>query len=452
MSTLKLNLDADLENRLANTLYIAKAKVALRSLASKTCAGSEYTGWFGWPKLSGFKLLKDIEQHYRNNPVSYDCVVLVGIGGSYAGTKACEMALNHTYAQEVTSPYKSIYYLGHHLSELGTLELLEVLRFKNPLVVVVSKSGTTMEPSLAFRFIKAYLQSRYPQEGYKDRVIAITEFSEKSSLKTMADSEGYASFEIPKDVGGRYSVLTAVGMVPLFYAGYPVADLMAGADSFFAGLENDESIQDPVFKHAAVRRLVWDEGKTVDILAVGEPKLAGFVEWWKQLFGESEGKSNKGLLPSSVIYPTDLHSMGQYLQEGKDQMLETFLRFEACANPEFGSIEKRLKVPYLAGDFDRFGYLAGKDIASINASALEAAQFAHAQRGIPCPEVVVSRLDAFSLGFLFSYFQTVCAVSAILLELNPFDQPGVEAYKKRMYQLLDQKSALNSFEARTELV
>lgn len=438
MTILKLNLDHTLISEQALALMMEKTKVAFMSLREKTCVGGQtHTGWFDWPRQQGFKLIREIEAYFQEHPVNYDSVVVIGIGGSYNGTRAVEQALNHSFGHELGSGYKPIYYLGQHLSETQTLELFDLLAEKNPIVITVSKSGRTLEPSLGFRLAKAFLAARYPK-GYAERVLIVTEDSNASTLKRLAEREGFGLFYLPKDVGGRYSVLSAVGILPLFYAGYPVHQLMNGAHLFFDSLHKEDWQKSPALELASLRQLYWDQGKRVDLIAISEPKLQSFCEWWKQLFGESEGKRDKGLLPSSLVYPTDLHSMGQYLQEGVNQMIETFLSFDRYESVPTGLVERRLRVPFLSDNSDGLSYLEGKNLSEINQAAFSAAIFAHASRGVPCPHIQVAQLDAFSLGYLFAFFQTVCAVSGLLLEVNPFDQPGVETYKQKMYELLEQ--------------
>lgn len=420
--------------------YLGKAKELLKTVQTGDCAGGEYTGWYNWPKKQGFELIEQIESWRESYEPVYDTVVVCGIGGSYAGALAVEQALSHSHAcflegMGKAQNRKSILYAGHNLSENGLIELLEALDHKLPVINVISKSGTTTEPSVAFRVLYTYLQERFGKEEAKNRVIVTTD-SEKGVLRQLAIDSEFPSFTIPDGIGGRFSVLTAVGMLPLCLAGYPVKDIMEGADELFTSLESENlSSEHPCLQLAALRKAAWEQGKTIDIFAYGEPKLGGLVEWWKQLFGESEGKEGKGLFPASMIYSTDLHSLGQFLQDGNSCMLETFLFIESQGSAET-QVEKRLKVPSFSLGDDKLQYLEGKYVDEISTAAMNAALEAHSQRGVPCISLKLPSLSPYYVGQMLAFFEVVCAVSALLLEVNPFNQEGVEAYKTNLFRIM----------------
>ena len=406
----------------------------LSLLKNKTCTGAEYTGWWEWPEKGGFDELRKIRTAVQRIEVPFDLVVLIGIGGSYAGTKAVVEALRHNYADwmiHAPQHYLPIVYAGNNLSERGMLELLELMEEHEPIVNVISKSGGTIEPNVAFRIIEESLRKRFGKESAK-RILVTTQ-NDKNPLCELAEKRGYSLFPIPRDVGGRYSILTAAGLLPLTLAGYDAEQLLAGGDMFFSSVRDITSPQHPVLQYACFRKVAWEMGKKLDILAYREPKLAALTEWWKQLFGESEGKDGKGLMPMGMSYTTDLHSIGQYLQEGPSTMIETFLN----VGPTAALVEKRVKVPVdELGDNKAMRFLFNRYLGELDEAAWQASQKAHAHRGVPCLELNLSKLDEYHLGYLMAFFQTACAVSGLLLEVNPFDQPGVEVYKKELYKLL----------------
>ena len=420
--------------------YLNKAKEALNSLQSGECTGGEFTSWYHWPRNHGFDLLEKIDTWKSAYEPIYDTVVVCGIGGSYAGALAVEQALGHSHGHILEGAgknpgKKSILYAGHNLSETGLIELLDALELKLPIINVISKSGTTTEPSVAFRVLYSYLQERFGKDEAKKRVVVTTD-SHKGVLRELASENKFPSFPIPDGVGGRFSVLTAVGMVPLCLAGYPVEEIMEGANSLFTSLDPENlSSEHPCLQLATVRKAAWDQGKTIDILSYGEPKLSGLIEWWKQLFGESEGKENKGLFPAGMIYSTDLHSLGQFLQDGNPCILESFLFIESQSTSE-NQIEKRLKVPSFAVGDDKLQYLEGKYIAEIGSAAMKAALEAHSKRGVPCVSLSIPSLSPYYIGQMLAFFEVVCAVSALLLEVNPFNQEGVEAYKTNLFRIM----------------
>lgn len=413
-----------------------KAELALQSLREKTCQGAEFTGWLDGPRLSGITSLAEIKAWQKNLAIHYDCVVVCGIGGSFAGTKAVNQALNHSFADFLPDKGKKpIYYAGHNLSEVYHIELLDLLEHKKPLVVVISKSGTTTEPGIAFRILRNFLETKFNREA-SERIIAVTD-QNKGALRNLATKKSYKTFVVPDDVGGRFSVLTNVGLVPLTLAGYDTDSLLAGAGSMYKEiLENSNNSLHPCLRLACLREAAWQKNWKVDALAYCEPKLAGFVEWWKQLYGESEGKNEKGLFPASLAYSTDLHSLGQYMQDGYPSILETFLFVEEPISRSLSQVERRLRVPRVDSSDDQLDYLEERFLEEINHGAADAALLAHQGKGVPCIKLSIPRLDAFYMGQMFAFFMTSCAVSALLLGVNPFDQPGVETYKRNLFALM----------------
>lgn len=422
---------------------VAAAVRQFESVRSGDCRGSEWLGWYQYPKRQGFEELKQIQAFKDALRVPYDSIFLIGVGGSYLGTRAVEHALGHPYAAQLQGRGadlpKPIYYCGHHLSERAMMEIMDVFAHSQPLVVVASKSGTTTEPAVAFRLLRSALEKRLGKEEAQQRIIAITD-PEKGALKQLSLTQGYKTFDIPADVGGRFSVLTPIGMLPLALAGYDVDGLMRGADAVYQSLEDmaeaGELAQHPVIRYAASRFGLYQSGIRTEFLASFEPKLHYVMEWWKQLFGESEGKNHQGLLPCNLVYTTDLHSMGQYVQQGPRQMAESFLTVADATSASSGGMERRLRVPASVDNTDQLSYLEGRTLFEVNHWAEVGTAMAHVDGGIGCMELQMASLDAANLGQTFAFFQAACAVSALLLGQNPFDQPGVEEYKTNLFGLL----------------
>jgi len=410
----------------------AQALTHLQMLADGRCAGGEWTGWYDYPQKNGRDLTKQITSFSKSLGFSYDLVIVVGIGGSYLGTRALAEALSgkEDFGQ---GPYKKIVYAGHHLAASELADLLSALDHHEPLINVISKSGTTTEPAVAFRLLRQYMEKRFGKEEASRRIIATTDES-KGALRQLAEKEGYETFVVPDDIGGRYSVLSAVGMVPLTLAGYDAVAIQEGAHSVFQELSQtlQSKTPHPALDYACLRHAAHETGAAVEVLAMAEPRLTSFGEWWKQLFGESEGKGGKGLFPASVVYTTDLHSLGQYLQDGKRHFVETFLSFQS-------SPDDALIVQYVEDDLDQLNYLAGKPIDEVNEQAVLATKLAHHGGGVPCAAIECGPLGEQTMGALVAFFEVSCAVSGLLLGVNPFDQPGVEAYKENMFALLGKK-------------
>ena len=428
--------------RSAASKRLADAHQNLQDLQSKVCTGAEWTGWYDWPSTKGFALNQEITAYVQSLDIFYDVVLVIGIGGSYLGCRAIADALTHSYqhqfstadANSARSTYRNIIYAGHTISEEALIEVLDLLGEREPMVNVISKSGTTTEPGVAFRTVRNFLEQRYGKDEASQRIIATTD-GDHGALRSLAQEKDYKTFVVPSDVGGRYSVLTAVGLVPLALAGYNTRQLLEGADALFKELGGDETSDHPVLRYAATRQEAFLAGKRIELLAYNQPKLTQLVEWWKQLFGESEGKGQVGLFPAGLAYTTDLHSLGQYVQEGPRNMIETFLHFKGVGSSHNG-LERRLRVPKASTNLDGLGYLESKLIEDINDTAMNATKIAHHDGGIPCMALHLEEISENSIGSLIAFFETSCAVSAALLDLNPFDQPGVEAYKRNLFGLL----------------
>lgn len=416
---------------------------ALIDLRNKRCTGAEWTGWYDWPRQArGQEVLKNVRSFVDGLDLYCDLVLVIGIGGSYLGTRAVADALSHPFAatlgnkggRHARRPLMA--YAGHHVSESGLVELLDLLEERQPIVNVISKSGTTTEPAVAFRVVRSYMERRFGKAEAARRIVATTD-EKKGALRRLATDSGYRTFSVPDDVGGRFSVLTAVGLVPLALGGFDVTQLMAGASETFTALSGPNAAQHPALHYAALRSAAYRAGKRVELMAYGEPKLASVVEWWKQLFGESEGKDGKGLFPAGLQYTTDLHSMGQYVQDGVRSLIETFLLVEDSTRAEGeGGAERRMRVPRATDNVDELGYLEGRFVSDVNEAALLGTMVAHADGGVPALALKVPCIDEHTLGALFAFYETACAVSGGMLGVNPYDQPGVEAYKKNLFGLL----------------
>lgn len=426
--------------RAAGDALLPRAVDALSDLREGRCKGSEFVGWFDWPRQKGLALAKEVTRYAQGLEVYSDTVLVVGIGGSYLGCRAVADALSHAYAPFLGKSGKNprrplIVYAGHNLSESGLVEILDLLEERQPVVNVISKSGTTTEPAVAFRIVRAYMEKRFGKVEAAKRIVATTD-GKKGALRKLADEAGYKTFEVPDDVGGRFSVLTAVGLLPLALGGFDVERLLRGADEIFQELKGPESAKHPVLAYAALRNAAYQAGKRIELLAYGEPKMASLVEWWKQLFGESEGKEGKGIFPAGLAYTTDLHSLGQYAQDGCRNLLETFLMVDDAASQDGAAVERRLRVPKVDGNVDELGYLEGRFVGEINRGAMQATKVAHFDGGVPCLSLSIPKLDEHGLGALFAFFEVACGISGALLGVNPYDQPGVEAYKKNLFGLL----------------
>ncbi len=405
---------------------------AYRKIYNKTGAGADFLGWVDLPSGTDQPLIQKIEEHAAQLREKSDVFVVIGIGGSYLGARAVIESQLHHFAQltnEKRSPH--ILYAGHHISEDYLNDLIDVLNDKDYSMVVISKSGTTTEPAIAFRVLRAHIENKYGLAEARKRIVAITDGS-KGALRQLADSEGYESYVVPNDVGGRYSVLTPVGLLPIAVAGIPVNDLISGASKMEAFSRAVKKIHgNPIALYAASRNALYNSGKTIEIMVNYEPRLFYFTEWWKQLYGESEGKENKGIFPAGVGFTTDLHSMGQYIQEGLRNIFETTI---SCDNSN-----RKMLIPTGDTDLDQLNYIAGKPLSEVNHMAELGTVLAHVDGGVPNIRLSIPRISADVIGQLIYFFEMGCALSGYMLGVNPFDQPGVEAYKKNMFALLGKK-------------
>ena len=408
----------------------AATKLALATVVDRTGPGSEFLGWVDLPldydKSEFDRILLSAEKIKHDS----DALVVIGIGGSYLGAKAAIEMLTHTFHNELPKGEKqgvNIYYLGHNMSSDYMNDFLQVINGKDISVNIISKSGTTTEPAVAFRVMKKYLEDKYGKAEAAKRIYATTD-AHKGALKGLADQEGYESFVVPDAVGGRYSVLTAVGLLPIAAAGIDIVDMMAGARGAREHYLNQDYLENDCLHYAAARNILYRKGKEIEILVNYEPKLTYFAEWWKQLYGESEGKDGKGIFPAAVNFSTDLHSMGQYIQDGRRNLFETVIQVE---NPHQDFI-----IPADPADLDGLNFLAGKTLHEVNSNAFKGTVLAHNDGQVPNLVLTVDELSAKTFGELVYFFELACAVSGYTLGVNPFNQPGVEAYKKNMFALL----------------
>jgi len=418
-----------------------KAVDSAKALENKTGKGNDFLGWVKLPSAISDTHLKDIEKTCGKIRKKVDAVVVIGIGGSYLGTRAVAEALAPTFMhlrQNRKNPV--IIYAGHNIGEDYLNELQELLNDLRYAIVVISKSGTTTEPAIAFRILKNHLEKKIGKKEAKNLIIAITD-ARKGALLTTAIQEGYKTYVIPDDVGGRYSVLTPVGLVPLAIAGADVRALVKGAMDMEKATDSSVAFEkNPACLYAAARYMLYRSGKKVEILANFENKLHFLAEWWKQLYGESEGKDGKGIFPASVDFSADLHSMGQYIQEGERMLFETVISVAATAS--------KLLIPKDKADLDGLNYIAGKRIDMVNKMAELGTMLAHVDGGVPNIRIQIPKLNEYYLGQLMYFFEKACGISGYLLGVNPFDQPGVEAYKKNMFALLEKPG----FEAETKKI
>ena len=416
--------------------YVEKALAAYDVLDAENGAGNDFLGWKTLPVDIPKSLIcefESIRDDWKNKGVNL--VIVIGIGGSYLGARCAIEALGHQFVRKEGVP--QVVFAGNNLSEEYLAELMDLAKESNTAVIVISKSGTTTEPAVAFRIFKEYIEQTYGKSEASERIVAITD-AKKGALKTLATQEGYKSFIVPDNVGGRYSVLTPVGLLPIVIAGFDVRAMLKGAADQREAL-SVRSAENPAVQYAAMRNLLHSEyGKAIEIFVVYNPKFTYLAEWWKQLYGESEGKDGKGIFPASVTNTADLHSMGQFIQEGSRVMFETVINVEnANRSVVIGSDEQNL---------DQLNYLAGKSVNHCNAMAQLGTKIAHIDGGVPQMEVSIERINEENLGAIFYFFEFACGVSAYTLGINPFNQPGVEAYKKNMFALLRKPG----YEAQTE--
>lgn len=398
-------------------------------LHEKTGAGNGYLGWVDLPvsyDREEFARIKAAAEKIKSNS---DALVVIGIGGSYLGARAAIEALTHSFYNMLPKAERKtpeIYFVGNSISSTYLVELLELLKGKDISLNVISKSGTTTEPALAFRVFREYMENKYGKDGADKRIFATTDIS-KGALKKLATGK-YESFVIPDDVGGRYSILTPVGLLPIAVAGVDIDAMMKGAGDAYELYKNPDMAANDCYKYAAARNALYRKNKTTEIMVNYEPSLHFFSEWWKQLYGESEGKDQKGIFPAGVDFTTDLHSMGQYVQDGLRNIFETVLSVEKP--------KKNLVIKNDKDNIDGLNFLSGKDIDFVNKKAMQGTMLAHTDGGVPNLVVSIPEMNSYYFGGLVYFFEKACGISGYLLGVNPFDQPGVEAYKNNMYALL----------------
>ena len=411
----------------------SQIRTAHEMLHNKTGAGNDYTGWVDLPvnydKVE-FERVKRAAQRIRENS---DILIVIGIGGSYLGAKAGIDVLSHpfyNYLPNQKGKKTGIYFAGNSISGTYLSGLMDLIKGKDISVNVISKSGTTTEPGIAFRIFRDYLEKKYGKDEAKKRIFATTD-KEKGALKSLADKEGYETFVIPDDVGGRYSVLTAVGLLPIAVSGADIDKIMEGARDARDEYADGDVSKNTCYKYAAVRNILYRKGKTTEILVNYEPMLQYFSEWWKQLYGESEGKDNKGIFPASVNFTTDLHSMGQYIQQGLRNIFETVINI---SKPKVD-----ININKEDENTDGLNYLAGRSMDFVNKRAFMGTVLAHVDGGVPNLIINVPEISDYYFGKTVYFFEKACGISGYLLGVNPFNQPGVEAYKKNMFALLGKK-------------
>ena len=390
-----------------------------------TGAGNDFLGWLDLPvdyDKEEFSRIVEASKRIKSNS---DVLVVIGIGGSYLGARAAIEMLTSSFRN--STEYPEIVFVGNHLSSSYTQELVNYLSGKDFSVNVISKSGTTTEPAVAFRLFKLLVEEKYGKEEAKKRIFATTDKS-KGALKQLADSEGYEKFVVPDNVGGRYSVLTAVGLLPIATAGINIESIMIGAAKAREELSSSDLEDNIAYQYATIRNILYSKGYTTEMLINYEPSMQYFNEWWKQLYGESEGKDFKGIYPSSANYTTDLHSLGQYVQEGRRFLFETVVKVN---HPKHD-----IRIDEDSEDLDALNYLAGKTIDEVNTKAFEGTLLAHTDGGVPNIVVNIPQLDEETFGYVVYFFELACAMSGYQLGVNPFNQPGVEAYKQNMFALL----------------
>ena len=409
--------------------YVEKALAGFDVLMGEKGAGNDFLGWRHLPTQTPESLIAECEavrDDWKSKGV--DLVVVIGIGGSYLGARCAIEALSHNFAKQLKSKggNPEIVFAGNNLSEEYVAELMDLVAERNAACVVISKSGTTTEPAVAFRIVKDYLDKKYKDSA--ERIVAITD-AKKGALKTLSTQEGYRTFVVPDDCGGRFSVLTPVGLLPIVLAGFDVRAMLAGAAEMEKALEI-KGETNPAVVYAAMRNLLYTEyGKKIEILVTYNPKFQYLGEWWKQLYGESEGKDGKGIFPASVNNTADLHSMGQFIQEGDRVMFETVINIE--------NANRSVVIEPDSRNLDQLNYLAGKHVEHCGAMAQLGTRLAHIDGGVPQLEISIEKINEHNLGGLFYFFEFACGVSAYTLGVNPFNQPGVEAYKKNMFALLN---------------
>ncbi len=412
-------------------LFESESDLQRRKIYDKTGAGNDFLGWVDLPGQIDDSLIQGIEKDAARIKSDSQVVVVVGIGGSYLGARAIIDALSGNFyqMQSASGDHPLVVYAGQNIGEDYTAELLDFLNDKDYSIIVISKSGTTTEPAIAFRLLRKHLEEKYGEEKASERIYAITDAS-KGALKTLAGNKSFKTYVIPDDVGGRYSVLTPVGLLPIAVAGFNIREFVNGARNMQEFLKGEEDLfKNPALLYAVVRNILYRKGKTTEIMANYTPSMMYFTEWWKQLYGESEGKDQKGIFPAGVNFTTDLHSMGQYIQDGIRNLFETVVRLEKP--------KRIMEIPHDRDNLDGLNFLAGKRLSYVNKMAETGTILAHVDGEVPNLEIILPEINENVLGELVYFFEMGCALSGYILDVNPFDQPGVEAYKKNMFALLE---------------
>jgi glucose-6-phosphate isomerase len=431
---MKENLSINLNNTgkfisFEEILALAQQSVRhLDTLNNGTGAGNDFLGWLSLPEDISAQLDK-IEKTAKHLRSVSDTTIVIGIGGSYLGARAVIEALSHSFSSLLKNKHHDVIFAGQNISEDYLVELIELLDGRNYSLVVISKSGTTTEPAITFRILKDHLEKKVGKLNAAERIIAITD-AKRGALRSLAETNGYETFIIPDNIGGRYSVLSPVGLLPIAISGIDIRELVKGAKSMETITRNNKHAQtNPSLLYASARNLLLQNGKPIEIMVGFTPKLHFFSEWWKQLYGESEGKNGKGIFPASVDLTTDLHSMGQYIQDGQRILFETIISVKNSV--------RKLTIPLEKDDSDQLNYLAGKRLTEVNYNAELGTTLAHNDGNVPIITINIPDLDEYYTGQLIYFFEMSCAISGYILDVNPFDQPGVEAYKKNMFALLN---------------
>lgn len=398
---------------------------------SRTSEHRQYLGWIDLPEMYDREEFERIQQTAETIKQTSDVLLVIGIGGSYLGARAAIEMLNHSFNNLLPKEkrqHPQVLFVGHNLSSTYMTHVMDVLEGKDFSINVISKSGTTTEPAIAFRIFRKLLEAKYGKEEAKKRIYATTDKS-KGALKELADKEGYETFVIPDDIGGRYSVLTAVGLLPIAASGIDITAIMEGAQHAQQELNNPVLSMNAAYQYAVIRNILFQKGMAIEMFVTYEPGLHYLAEWWKQLFGESEGKDRRGIFPASANFSTDLHSFGQYIQEGQRNLFETIITVKQPVVD--------LPIEHDEDDIDGLNYLVGKTVNDVNYEAFRGALEAHADGEVPGLVFEIPAMDAFTFGYLVYFFEKACAMSAYLFGVNPFDQPGVEQYKTNMFKLLN---------------
>ncbi len=433
MTTLKVHYHKALDfvSETEIKAYQNSINAANQALATKTGKGNDFLGWLDLPSKTEDSLLAQLEQTAKKIRETVEVFVVIGIGGSYLGAKAVIDSLSHHFAASLDKGKRKaplIVYAGNNICADYLADLFDLLQGREYAVAVISKSGTTTEPALAFRLFKQDLEKKHGKAGAKERIIAVTD-PKSGALRQLAATEGYTTFSIPPDVGGRFSVLTAVGLLPIAVAGFDIRALLNGAKAMETiGNGNADLATNPISRYVAVRNALYKKGKKIEILAAYHPRLQYIGEWWKQLYGESEGKDGKGVFPASVNFSCDLHSMGQLIQDGERNIFETVLAV--------AQTKQTVVVPNDPDNLDKLNFLTGKTIQEVNKQAEKGTLIAHVEGGVPNIAIEIETINEYNLGQLIYFFEKACAVSGYQIDVNPFDQPGVEAYKTNMFALL----------------